>query len=79
MEDTLALKVKKVVHTLVPDATEDTVLYEQGLDSIKVIQLITALEKEFGITFTNAEMNAQNFRSLKDIYTIIKSKLEHAQ
>jgi acyl carrier protein len=78
MQDTLKEQIKKIVNEIIPGADDVIILYDHGLDSIKVIQLISKLEKEFDIVFTNAEINAANFKTVNDIFSIIKSKKEHA-
>tara|TARA_B100001057_G_scaffold453779_1_gene498903 strand:+ start:29718 stop:29954 length:237 start_codon:yes stop_codon:yes gene_type:complete len=47
-----------------------------NIDSLKVIELVSALEAKFKIVFKNADFQIKNFNSLKSINKIVKSKLK---
>ncbi|MBI4345289.1 MAG: acyl carrier protein [Elusimicrobia bacterium] len=54
----------------------DTALITSGLvDSLAVIDLITSIEKEFGVQFTNEEMTPDNFDSVAAISAVVSKKL----
>ena len=55
--------------------TESTPLFSSGLlDSIASLQLVTFLEKQFGIAVQAHEVVADNLNSLKAIATFVKAK-----
>jgi acyl carrier protein len=46
-----------------------------GVDSIEVLQLVTAIEKEFDLTIDDDELAAEQFRSVGNLITFIEGKL----
>ena len=44
------------------------------LDSVRLLQLIAFIEKQFGILISDAEMVADNFRTIARIASVIESK-----
>ncbi len=71
---------EKVKQTIVsslgcePEAVvlEASIVEDLGADSLSVVELIMALEDEFGISLPDEE--AQNVKLVKDIVTLIDSK-----
>jgi acyl carrier protein len=54
----------------------DDDLFESGhVDSFGLIEFITYLENEFGITFTDEELMSKSFRSVARIQALVKEKL----
>lgn len=47
-----------------------------NIDSLKIIELVSELEKKFKIVFKNDDFQIKNFDSLKSINKIVKSKLK---
>jgi acyl carrier protein len=61
------------------DLTPEATLYDQlGLDSLDSVDLVVALEKEFGFKIERAtdEERISAMRQLQDIYAFIQFKLE---
>jgi acyl carrier protein len=53
---------------LIEASTVETDLVETGLlDSLKLVELMTSLEDEFGITISFDEIEIENFRSVASI------------
>jgi len=53
--------------------TDDATFKDFGADSIEIVELILAFEVEFNIEIP--ESDAENLRSLKDIYTYIENAI----
>ncbi|MFD7528654.1 acyl carrier protein [Streptomyces sp. NPDC059849] len=52
----------------------DTPLLEMGLvDSLAIMEIVTALDKEAGITLPDTEIVAANFRTPKALWTAIEN------
>lgn len=51
-------------------------LFEYGLDSLKVIELIVQLEAAFGIFIDDDDLLINNFGSISDICVMINKYLE---
>lgn len=50
-------------------------LFAVGIDSLNSIDLIVAFEEEFGFQFNDEDLIADNFRTLKDTMSYIKSRI----
>jgi acyl carrier protein len=62
------------------DLTPDVTLYDQlGLDSLDSVDLVVAMEKEFGFKIVRStdEEKISAMRKLGDIYEFIHTKLEN--
>ena len=46
-----------------------------GLDSVEVLQLVTAIEKEFDVTIDDDDLAPEQFRSVGNLITFIECKL----
>ena len=54
----------------------DTDLFDLGiLDSMSFVELLLQLEKDFGIRFALAEIEIDNFRSIRGIADFIASRM----
>jgi len=80
----LDAEVKKIItHTLALDdryhrMTLDTYLLGSipELDSVSIVSIILALEKEFSISIHDDEINAETFRTLGTLVEFIERKIE---
>lgn len=56
---------------------EDTILLGNipELDSMTVVSVIAALEKQFGITIDNEEVSAKNFETIGSLTRFIEQKI----
>ncbi len=56
---------------------EDTILLGNipELDSMTVVSVIAALEKQFGITIDNDEVSAKNFETIGSLTRFIEQKI----
>lgn len=58
------------------DIKDDMPLFGEGLglDSIDALELVVALEKEFGVTIGDEEVGAKAFQSLNALASFIQEK-----
>lgn len=58
------------------DIDADAPMFEGGLglDSIAIVELITAVEETFGFQFGNDELNMQPFHSLRTLAAFIRER-----
>lgn len=75
----LKLKTKNVVSELLPNVdtqqiSDDQDIFYLGLNSINAMTLIFNLQEAFGITFSDAEISLDNFRTVDDIVKLIDQK-----
>jgi acyl carrier protein len=69
--------IKKIVTTFVKKKnkkiSEDSNLFLNNiLDSFGVIEIVSLIEKKFGIKFHPNDLNTKNFSSIKKIVNLIK-------
>ena len=76
--------IVKQVSPLTPTAigSDVLILSAQGktdaLDSVAALQLVLALEEEFGITVEDEDISAENFSNLNSLCQYVATKLPHA-
>lgn len=58
------------------DLTEDTPLTNGLIDSLSLARLVTYLETEFDIEMRHADLTPANFRTLRDIASLVERKIE---
>jgi acyl carrier protein len=54
---------------------DDDLLGKGGLDSLGILEVVTFVEREFGITVIDEELLPENFRSVSTLGTFVQSKL----
>ena len=61
---------------LVGEAGEETnLMTDLGLDSIGILQVTLSVEKEFGISINNSELDSQTFSVMGNLVNIIQNKM----
>ena len=53
---------------------KDTDLFEAGLDSMGIMQLMLAVEDHFGVSIDPVDLSRDNFQTVARIATLIRSK-----
>ena len=74
-------RVVRVVREIVPESSdlrgEFVLLGADGaIDSVTALQLILALEKEFGIVFQDGDVQPDNLRNLECIVRFVQAALD---
>ncbi|MBE7494646.1 MAG: hypothetical protein HS117_06855 [Verrucomicrobiaceae bacterium] len=54
---------------------DSTDLFESGLDSMAIMQLLLMLEEEFGTTIPVEEVTREHFRTVRDVAALVAAKL----
>jgi acyl carrier protein len=54
---------------------DDDLLGKGGLDSLGILEVVTFVEQEFGLTVIDEELLPENFRSISSLETFVKRKL----
>jgi acyl carrier protein len=77
--DSIKQKSNSVVLELLPDIrsedlSDETDLFDMGLDSINAMTLVLSLQDVFGIQFDTNEISFENFRTVADIAELINRK-----
>ena len=74
MEATLTRIVREDILDHDDPIAADTDLFEIGLDSMSIMQLLLVIEDEFGVVIDPADLSRENFRTCSSIATLIRSK-----
>jgi acyl carrier protein len=54
---------------------QTNLLADLGLDSVAILQLVLGIEKEFGVTIKNSELDSDVFSKMANLINIIEDKL----
>ena len=60
----------------IAELDEETLLAEQGMDSIRFIQMIVLLEETWGIEILDSDLLLEKFKSKKSIFETLEKYLE---
>jgi len=65
------------VNLKVEEIDENASLFEEGLglDSVTLVELISLVEKQFNIQFSESELNPESFSTLKVLADFISGKM----
>ncbi len=78
MDEELIRKVRDIVHESVlplPDSFHsDDDLFHEGLESMALMQLILALERELHVTISPEDLGRENFSTLSGIARLVSRK-----
>ncbi len=72
-------KVIEILEDILPGenvANEEALVDDNILDSFAIISLVSALEEEFGIIISPAELVPDNFNSAKAIYDMVERLMD---
>jgi len=54
------------------EVTPDSVLKDLGIDSLDLVEIVLQAEEDFGITFSDDELNS--FKTVKDVCKVLDEK-----
>lgn len=79
---TIEAKIEAFIRNDLLLARKNPIKYDESLinsgmlDSLTLLQVISYLEEEFGITVGDKDMDPVNFESIRDMAALVKSKNE---
>jgi acyl carrier protein len=56
----------------------DTDLYEQGLDSMGIMQLLVLIEEEFSVSIPDSELTRDNFSTVRHLAQLLRERSQRA-
>jgi acyl carrier protein len=62
-----------------PGFNADSNLYESGLDSMAIMQLLILIEEEFGVALPESELTRQNFSTVRSVAGLIRARTASAK
>jgi acyl carrier protein len=75
MEDKIQGFIERITFVEPGTIKPETQLFEQGIfDSMGLLNLISFLEEEFGVTTSDDELNEENFASVNSITRFVQQK-----
>jgi methoxymalonate biosynthesis acyl carrier protein len=72
--DETSSRIRRIVTALcsTEDLRDDTDIFRLGLlSSLYALRLVESIEREFGVTIANAELNLANFSSIEAIARLV--------
>lgn len=81
-KEAVKTKVLQVVSDIFPDIDTDNIdlsaelTNEYGVNSVSIIQLIVALEREFDIEFEDSELALGLYYDMNDVITAVEAKVQ---
>jgi len=72
----LAAILQERLLDLPADFTPQTNLYEAGLDSMGIMQLLLAIEDRFGILLPEGDVSRKNFCNVANLSELLRERLE---
>jgi acyl carrier protein len=72
LEQQLVTLVSERLLETPPGFNEDSDLYESGLDSMAIMQLLILIEEEYGVAIPESELTRQNFSTVRSIASLIR-------
>lgn len=74
MEKKLITVIGEDLMELEPDFGPEDNLFDAGLDSMAIMQLLLVIEENFGVNIPAAELSRDNFSTARAIVQLIESK-----
>jgi len=74
LEQQLVTLVSERLLETPPGFNEDSDLYESGLDSMAIMQLLILVEEEYGIALPESELTRQNFSTVRNVASLIRAR-----
>jgi len=78
LEKRLELLIGERILSLGPDFTADSDLYENGLDSMAIMQLLLVLEEEFSVSIPVESVSRKNFQTVRAVAVLLREKTGEA-
>jgi acyl carrier protein len=57
-----------------PGFDAESNLYDSGLDSMAIMQLLILIEEEFGVALPESELTRQNFSTVRSVAGLIRAR-----
>jgi acyl carrier protein len=78
LEQQLVTLVSERLLETQPGFNEDSDLYESGLDSMAIMQLLILIEEDYGVAIPESDLTRQNFSTVRSIAGLIHARTSPA-
>jgi acyl carrier protein len=75
LEDQLVALIQERLLETAPDFSASSDLYEAGLDSMAIMQLLLLIEGEYGIMLPDSDLSKENFTSVRNLALLLQTRL----
>lgn len=66
--------LKKLLPQLDEDVTDETILFDVGLDSLKVVEFVIEIEDRLGVDFDLDDITYDQFKTIKAVSELVQRK-----
>ena len=74
LEQQLVQLVSEKLLETQPGFNAESNLYDSGLDSMAIMQLLILIEEEFGVALPESELTRQNFSTVRSVAGLIRAR-----
>lgn len=75
LEEQLLVLIPERLLETPPDFNVETSLYDCGLDSMAIMQLLLMIEESHGIMLPDADLSRENFNSVRALARLLQKRL----
>ena len=75
-EKIVITQIRERIVLLDQDFSSDADLFEAGLDSMGIMQLLLVIEEQFGILLSPVDLTRDNFQTAQKIATLVRNRQE---
>lgn len=78
LEKQLVTLISERLLEVQPGFDADSNLYDNGLDSMAIMQLLVLVEEEFGVAIPESDLTKQNFGTTRQLAQLIRERSARA-
>ena len=75
LEQELVVLIRERLLETTPDFCSSSNLYDAGLDSMAIMQLLLLIEEKYGVMVPDADLSKENFSSAHQLAILLQSRL----
>ena len=76
LEEELVLLIRERLLETTPDFSETSNLFDAGLDSMAIMQLLLLIEEKYGIMLSDADLSTDNFKSAQQLAILLEMRMK---
>jgi acyl carrier protein len=78
LENELVLLIRERLLETTPDFSPTSNLYDAGLDSMAIMQLLLLLEEKYGIMLPDSDLSKENFSTTHHLAILLQKRLSNS-
>ena len=76
LEEELVTLISERLLETAPDFSETSNLFDAGLDSMAIMQLLLLIEEKYGIMLSDADLSTDNFKSARQLASLLIERIK---